>query len=160
GGESGPLLDTVADSVARLVATGRVAVVATTARPEMVGSRMRGHGLLERTVAVGLPDRDQRARMLGFLTRAMPLAPDVHLEEVAARTPGFVVADLASLVREAAVRAAHREEAAGGDQPAVRAEDFAAALEVVRPTAMDGQSLEVTDLTLDDVGDLAEVKQA
>src|SRR5206468_2168875 len=65
------------------------------------------------------------------------------------------------LVREAAVRAAHREEAAGGgEQPAVRAADLAAALEVVRPTAMDAQSLEVTGLTLDDVGDLADVKQA
>jgi transitional endoplasmic reticulum ATPase len=42
----------------------------------------------------------------------------------------------------------------------VEAGDFAAALDVVRPTAMAGQTLELPQLTLDDVGDMAEVKQA
>ncbi len=40
----------------------------------------------------------------------MPLADDVRLDEVAGRTPGFVAADLAALVREAGVRAALRQK--------------------------------------------------
>ena len=41
----------------------------------------------------------------------MPLAEDVDLDDVAGRTPGFVAADLAALVREAGVRAALRQKA-------------------------------------------------
>jgi len=90
----------------------------------------------------------------------MPLAADVTLDEVAARTPGFVVADLDSLVHEAAVQAAHRQrDQSSGVAPQVGAQDFAAALAVTRPTSMDGQGLATPDLTLDDVGDMAAVKQ-
>jgi transitional endoplasmic reticulum ATPase len=155
------LLTTLLDTISTLVADPRVAVIATTSRVDAVSSSVRGNGMLERAITVALPSRDQRLKMLGFLTRGMPLGPDVRLEDVAARTPGYVIADLSSLVREAAVRAAHRERGQTGEaeQPQVTADDYAAALEVVRPTAMDGQGLETPDLTLDDVGDMAEVKQ-
>jgi len=121
---------------------------------------LRGEGLLQRSITVPLPGRDLRLKMLGFLTRTMPLGADVHLDDVAARTPGYVIADLSSLVHEAAVRAAHRLRSDPADGTAVvTAADFSAALEVVRPTSMDGQGLESPDLTLDDVGDMTEVKQ-
>jgi transitional endoplasmic reticulum ATPase len=154
------LLGTVVDTVRELVATTRVAVVATTSASEAVSLRLRGNGLLEREIAVPLPDRAQRRSMLAFLTRGMPLAADVALDDVAARTPGFVVADLDSLVHEAAVQAAHRQR----DQPSsavpqVGPADFTAALAVTRPTSMDGRGLATPDLTLDDVGDMASVKQ-
>ena len=53
-----------------------------------------------------LPDRAGRRALLDVLLRTSPLATDVHLDEVAERTPGFVAADLLALRREAAVRAA------------------------------------------------------
>ncbi len=159
-GARGPLLSVLVDTVRSLVADGRVAVVATTSATESVSPALRGDGLLQRSIAVPLPSRDLRLKMLGFLTRAMPLATDVRLADVAARTPGYVIADLASLTHEAAVRAAHRLRDAAPDGAAlVSAADFAAALEVVRPTSMDGQGLESPDLTLDDVGDMVAVKQ-
>jgi transitional endoplasmic reticulum ATPase len=166
------VLPSLLDTVRGLVAQPGVAVVATSAHSEAVSQSLRGNGLLEQVITVALPTRDQRVRMLGYLTRGMPLAADVSLEEVSARTPGYVIADLSSLAREAAVRAAHRMrgETAGvtGDPASapgsavaaqVTAADFAAALEVVRPTSLDGQGLETPDLTLDDVGDMAAVKQ-
>jgi lactate permease len=121
---------------------------------------LRRPGHLEREVVVPLPAHDQRHRMLTALTQSMPLATDVDLDDVAGRTPGFVLADLVALCREAGVRAAHRVRAAGNPSPAITRPDVEAALEVVRPTAMEGQSLEVPGMTLDDVGDMAEVKQA
>lgn len=158
GGAS--LLNFVVDTVRSLVADTRVAVVATTSAAEAVSPALRGDGLLQRSISVPLPSRDLRLKMLGFLTRTMPLAPDVQLPDVAARTPGYVIADLSSLTHEAAIRAAHRlRDAAAADGPAlITAADFAAALEVVRPTSMDGQGLESPDLTLDDVGDMVAVK--
>jgi transitional endoplasmic reticulum ATPase len=94
---------------------------------------------------------------LTVLTRRMPLAEDVRLDDVAARTPGFVAADLAALVREAGVRAALRQKSV--QTPSVAGEDFAAALEVVRPTSMAESTLDIAGLSLDDVGDMAAVKE-
>jgi len=91
------------------------------------------------------------------LTRRMPLAENVRLDDVAARTPGFVAADLAALVREAGVRAALRQKSA--ESPTVAGEDFNAALEVVRPTSMAESTVDVGGLSLDDVGDMASVKE-
>jgi transitional endoplasmic reticulum ATPase len=155
-----PLAEALLETVRRLLTTERVAVVCTTADPGAVSPRLREPGLLEREIVVPLPTREQRRRMLEALTHATPLG-EVDLDDVAGRAPGFVLSDLVSLCREAAVRAAHRHRADPGPAtPVVTAADFDDALGVVRPTAMQGGSLEVPDLTLDDVGGMAEAKQA
>jgi len=76
---------------------------------------------------------------------------------VAARAPGFVAADLGALVREAGVRAALRQKDA--ETPSVSGADFDAALEVVRPTSMSESTVDIAGLTLDEVGDMAAVKE-
>ena len=93
-----------------------------------------------------------------MVTRQVPLASDLRLDDIAGRTPGFVAADLAALVREAGVRAALRQKS-DVDSPTVGLDDFNAALEVVRPTSMNSSMLELAKITLDDVGDMIEVKQ-
>ncbi|NJP31538.1 AAA family ATPase [Micromonospora thermarum] len=152
----GPVATVFRQVVAETVAAG-AAVVCTTGRPEAVDPALRAPDLLSLRITVPLPDAALRREQLGVLTRQVPLAEDVRLDEVAARTPGFVAADLAALVREAGVRAALRQKAV--ERPTVAMGDFAAALEVVRPTTMAASTLELASVTLDDVGDLVEVKQ-
>ncbi|MGC4799112.1 AAA family ATPase [Micromonospora saelicesensis] len=134
-----------------------VAVVCTTGRPEAVEPALRAPDLLSLRISVPLPDQALRREQLTVLTRQVPLADDVRLDEVAARTPGFVAADLAALVREAGVRAALRQKSA--ETPTVSMTDFTAAREVVRPTTMAASTLDLASVTLDDVGGLDEVKQ-
>ncbi|RAO25552.1 Proteasome-activating nucleotidase [Micromonospora noduli] len=134
-----------------------VAVVCTTGRPEAVDPALRAPDLLSLRISVPLPDQALRREQLTVLTRQVPLADDVRLDEVAARTPGFVAADLAALVREAGVRAALRQKSA--ETPTVSMADFTAAREVVRPTTMAASTLDLASVTLDDVGGLDEVKQ-
>ncbi|RAO02883.1 Proteasome-activating nucleotidase [Micromonospora saelicesensis] len=134
-----------------------VAVVCTTGRPEAVDPALRAPDLLSLRISVPLPDQALRREQLTVLTRQVPLADDVRLDEVAARTPGFVAADLAALVREAGVRAALRQKSA--ETPTVSMTDFTAAREVVRPTTMAASTLDLASVTLDDVGGLDEVKQ-
>ncbi|MET7960753.1 AAA family ATPase [Micromonospora zamorensis] len=134
-----------------------VAVVCTTSRPEAVDPALRAPDLLSLRISIPLPDQALRREQLTVLTRQVPLADDVRLDEVAARTPGFVAADLAALVREAGVRAALRQKSA--ETPTVSMADFTAALEVVRPTTMAASTLDLASVTLDDVGGLDEVKQ-
>ncbi|MET8838341.1 AAA family ATPase [Micromonospora sp. NPDC004540] len=154
--EPGPLATVFRQVVAETVRAG-AAVVCTTGRPEAVDPALRAPDLLSLRITVPLPDPALRREQLTVLTRQVPLADDVRLDEVAARTPGFVAADLAALVREAGVRAALRQKAA--ETPTVAMADFTAALEVVRPTTMAASTLELATVTLDDVGGLHEVKQ-
>lgn len=152
----GPVATVFRQVVAETVAAG-AAVVCTTSRLDALDPALRTPDLLSLRVSVPLPDAARRREQLGVLTRPVPLAEDVRLDEVAARTPGFVAADLAALVREAGVRAALRQKTV--EQPRMTMADLHAALAVVRPTTMAASTLELASVTLDDVGDLAEVKQ-
>jgi transitional endoplasmic reticulum ATPase len=160
GSDTSPLATVFRHAVADALRSG-VAVVCTTSRPESVDPELRSPGVLDHEIAVPLPDAAGRREQLGVLTRQVPLAADVHLDGLASRTPGFVAADLAALVREAGVRAALRHRAADvpGSSPSVGLDDFMAALEVVRPTSMAQSVLELGSITLDDVGDMADVKE-
>ncbi|MFG2037796.1 AAA family ATPase [Dactylosporangium sp. NPDC048998] len=155
--QPGPLATVFRQLLAELIREGE-AVVCTTSRPEAVDPALHSPELLAHEISLPLPDAALRREQLAVLTRGMPLDDDVRLDEVAGRTPGFVAADLAALAREAGVRAAlrHRRE---GETPRVVMADFEAALEVVRPTSMAESSLELAKVTLDDVGDMVEVKQ-
>jgi transitional endoplasmic reticulum ATPase len=154
--EPGPLATVFHQLIAETVRAG-VAVVCTTSRPESVDRSLRSPDLLAIQLAVPLPDAAMRREQLVVLTRGMPLAEDVRLDDVAGRTPGFVAADLGALAREAGVRAALRQK--DSESPTVTMADFEAALDVVRPTSMAESTLEVAAVTLDDVGDMVEVKQ-
>ena len=85
-----------------------VIVIAATNRPDILDAALLRPGRFDRRVAVQPPDRAGRQRILEVHTRGVPLADDVNLDSVAARTTGMVGADLANLVNEAALLAARR----------------------------------------------------
>ncbi|MCJ7489904.1 MAG: AAA family ATPase, partial [Thermoplasmata archaeon] len=98
--------------VAQLLATmdglegrGKVIVIAATNRPNALDPALRRPGRFDREIEIGIPDRDGRLEILHIHTRGMPLADDVDLAMFAGMTHGYVGADLASLAREAAMRA-------------------------------------------------------
>jgi transitional endoplasmic reticulum ATPase len=157
---AGPLLPVLLLALRDVVRDGRVAVVCTTAHPERVSAQLREPGTLDHELAVTLPDRAQRLRLLEVATRGVPLDDDVRLDDLAGRTPGFVAADVLALVREASLRAAARHRADGDGEASLSQADLEGALEVVHPTAMEGASLDLGRTTLDDVGDMAETKAA
>jgi transitional endoplasmic reticulum ATPase len=159
--DPGPLLSVLLENVAHAVRDPGVAVVCTTSRPEEVCPDLRRPGRLNHELVIPMPQRGQRQRIIQTFTRGIPLAADVRFDELAARTPGFVAADLQALCREAALRAAQRISEAGAVDaaPAVTHADFVAALEVVRPSAVEQSTLEVADVSLDDVGGMDDVKR-
>ena len=114
---------------------------------------------MDRELALPLPDAKARTELLRVLLRHVPVESDVDFGAVAERTPGFVVADLVALRREAAVRAAMRQRDA--DEPRIGQQDLLGALETVRPVSMStSDNLPTGGLTLDDVGDMVDVKQS
>ena len=141
------------------VATPGVAFVATSQKPDALDPRLRSPELCDRELGLSLTDAVTRKALLEVLLRNVP-AEDLKLDEIADRTPGFVRADLAALVREAALRAAARASE-DGKPPALTQDDFTGALTVIRPLSRSAtEEIAVGGVTLDDVGDMAETKQA
>ncbi|SDY24182.1 transitional endoplasmic reticulum ATPase [Saccharopolyspora shandongensis] len=160
GTEPPPLATVALDAIRGAIGTDRLAVVVTSSQPQAIDPRLREPGLVDRELTLGLPDDATRADLLRVLLRNAPLAEDVQLAEVAERAPGFVVADLVALCREAAVGAALRHQDDTAD-PRIRQQDLLDALASVRPISMStSDNLQTGGLTLDDVGDMTEVKQA
>ncbi len=85
-----------------------VVVVATTNRPDLIDAALLRPGRLDRQVHVPVPDEAARRAIFEVHTRDKPLADDVDLDELAAKTEHYVGADIEAVCREAAM-AASRE---------------------------------------------------
>ena len=85
-----------------------IIIMAATNRPEILDPALLRPGRFDRQVVLDRPDLKGREKILQVHTKNVSMGPDVNLVEIAARTAGFVGADLANLVNEAALRAARR----------------------------------------------------
>ena len=102
-----------------------VIIMAATNRPEILDPALLRPGRFDRQVVVDRPDKVGREAILRVHAAGIRLAPEVDLGVVAQRTPGFVGADLANLLNEAALLAARR------DKPAVTMDELDEAIDRV-----------------------------
>ncbi len=102
-----------------------VIIMAATNRPEILDAALLRPGRFDRQVLVDRPDVKGREKILQLHAKKVKLSPTVELGVIAAKTPGFVGADLANIVNEAALLAARQ----GKD--AVESSDFDEAIERV-----------------------------
>ncbi len=148
---------------------GQVIVIAATNLPNVIDPALRRGGRFDREIEIGIPDRKGRLEIFKVHTRGVPLADDVKIEEYANSTHGFVGADIALLVKEAAMHAIRKvipqiridEEIPAEvlDRLKVTNEDFSEARKHVEPSAMREILVEVPEVTWDQVGGLGEIKQ-
>jgi transitional endoplasmic reticulum ATPase len=119
-----------------------VVVIATTNRPDLIDTALLRPGRLDRHVHVPVPDEEARKKIFEVHTRNKPLADGVDLDRLAARTEGYVGADIEAVTREASM-AASREfinsvspEEVGDSVGNVRVtmDHFEQALEEVNPS--------------------------
>ncbi|WP_373049272.1 ATP-dependent zinc metalloprotease FtsH [Vulgatibacter sp.] len=83
-------------------------IIAATNRPEILDPALMRPGRFDRQVLVDRPDKKGREKILEIHAKEVKLARDVDLRNLAARTPGFVGADLANIMNEGALLAARR----------------------------------------------------
>ncbi|ACK65959.1 ATP-dependent metalloprotease FtsH [Rippkaea orientalis PCC 8801] len=102
-----------------------VILLAATNRPEVLDPALLRPGRFDRQIVVDRPDKSGREAILRVHAHDVRLAPDVDLDKLAARTPGFAGADLANLINEAALLAARN------NREAVMMQDFNEAIERV-----------------------------
>lgn len=154
-----PVATMILSELRKAVATPGVVFIATSQQPDALDPRLRAPDLCDRELGLSLPDAATRKALLEVLLRDVP-AQDLELSEIADRTPGFVRADLAALVREAALRAAARASE-DGKPPSLTQDDFKGALTVIRPLSRSAtEEVSVGSVTLEDVGDMADTKAA
>ncbi|MBW2046127.1 MAG: ATP-dependent zinc metalloprotease FtsH [Deltaproteobacteria bacterium] len=87
-----------------------VIIMAATNRPEILDPALLRPGRFDRQVLVDRPDINGREAILKIHSKNVLLGPEIDLRKLAGRTPGFVGADLANLVNEAALLAARKNE--------------------------------------------------
>jgi cell division protease FtsH len=85
-----------------------VITIAATNRIDILDQALLRPGRFDRKVTVDLPDFKGRTRILGVHSRGKPLEPDVDLEAISRRTPGYSGAQLENLMNEAAISAARK----------------------------------------------------
>ena len=152
-----------------LEARGDVIVVGATNRPEALDPALRRPGRFDREVELAVPGKGGRKEILQIHTRNVPLTEDVDLGELTGITYGFVGADLAALVREAAMAVLRRVlpkiDLESETIPleiiehlVVSKGDFMEAMKIVQPSAMREIAIEIPNVTWNDVGDLEMVK--
>lgn len=87
-----------------------VIVISATNRPDILDSALLRPGRFDRVIMLDLPDISDREEILKIHSLDKPFSKDVHLREIAERTPGFSGADLANVMNEAAILAARRDK--------------------------------------------------
>ncbi len=89
-----------------------IIIIAATNRPDVLDSALLRPGRFDRQVMVDLPGYRGRLGILQVHARNKKLTPEVSLEAIARRTPGFAGADLANMLNEAAILTARRRKEA------------------------------------------------
>jgi len=151
------------------VARGQVIVIGATNIPEVLDPALRRPGRFDREIEIGVPNTQARLQILRIHTRAMPLAPDIDLLEIAEHSHGFVGADLEALGQEVGMIALRRflsaaplePDAASADLGALQVtrDDFLAGLKEVEPSATREFFIEKSASTFASLGGLSEVKR-
>ncbi len=106
----------------------RVVVIGITNRPDVLDSSLLRTGRLDLVLYVAPPDEKGRLEIIKILTKKMPLASDVKLQEIAVSTQNYTGADLAALCRESAVGAMRNNSSK------ISSHDFADSLKQIRPS--------------------------
>jgi cell division protease FtsH len=87
-----------------------VIIMAATNRPEILDPALLRPGRFDRQVLVDRPDINGREAILKIHSKNVLVGPEVDLRKIAGRTPGFVGADLANIINEAALLAARKDK--------------------------------------------------
>jgi transitional endoplasmic reticulum ATPase len=154
------------------VSRGQVIVIGATNIPEVLDPALRRPGRFDREIEIGVPNTQARLQILKIHSRAMPLGPDVNLQEIAEHSHGFVGADLEALCQEVGMITLRRflssvrlqpdntvDESADLTALHVTRDDWVAGLKEVEPSATREFFIEKSPSTFASLGGLDDVKQ-
>ncbi|XP_054159646.1 nuclear valosin-containing protein-like [Oppia nitens] len=154
-----------------------VMVIGATNRPDAIDPALRRAGRFDREISLGIPDQKSRTEILKVITKSVKLCDNFDIESLAHKTPGYVGADLKSLIREAAINALERilllqniDINLSFDSNQMNIDnltslltidmcDFDSALKQIQPSSKREGFATVPDVTWSDVGALENVRK-
>eukprot|EP01104_Vermistella_antarctica_P014128 TRINITY_DN43_c0_g1_i1.p1 TRINITY_DN43_c0_g1~~TRINITY_DN43_c0_g1_i1.p1 ORF type:complete len:858 (+),score=322.55 TRINITY_DN43_c0_g1_i1:96-2576(+) len=153
-----------------LKSRSHVVVIGATNRPNSIDGALRRFGRFDRELDIGIPDTAGRLEICMIHTKNMRLDESVDLEMVAQETHGFVGADLAALVTEAALQCIREKmdvidldddtiDASILDSMSITQDHFKTALGLSNPSALRETVVEIPNTTWSDIGGLENVKR-
>ncbi len=153
-----------------LESRGKVVVIGATNRQNAIDPALRRPGRFDREIEIGIPDREARREILEIHTRGVPLSENSDIDKLADMTHGYVGADLAALVKEAAMRALRRVTSDIDltkdripkeilNEIEVTMDDFVDAYRDMQPSTMREVLVEKPNIHWANIGGLMEVKQ-
>jgi len=148
----------------------QVIVIACTNRPNSIDPALRRFGRFDREIDIGTPDEKGRIEILQIHLKKMRVSKNVDLEELSKETYGFVGADLAQLCTDAAMQCIREsigvididEDVISNtilDTLEVNQNHFKIALEQSNPSAIRETSIEIPNVSWQDIGGLENVKR-
>ncbi|NMM64486.1 ATP-dependent metallopeptidase FtsH/Yme1/Tma family protein [Clostridium sp. P21] len=87
-----------------------IIMIAATNRPDILDPALLRPGRFDRQILVGAPDVKGREEILKVHSKNKHLSPEVKLDVLAKRTPGFTGADLENLMNESALLAVRKDK--------------------------------------------------
>ncbi|KAI3992687.1 hypothetical protein MKX01_008009 [Papaver californicum] len=153
-----------------LKSRAHVIVMGATNRPNSIDPALRRFGRFDREIDIGVPDEVGRLEVLRIHTKNMKLAEDVELERISKDTHGYVGADLAALCTEAALQCIREKmdvidledetiDAEILNSMFITNEHFSTSLGTSNPSALRETTVEVPNVSWEDVGGLDTVKR-
>ena len=154
-----------------------VMVIGATNRPDAIDPALRRAGRFDREISLGIPDQTARTEILKILCKNVKLIENFDFESLAHKTPGYVGADLKSLIRESAINALERilllrkiDINSSFDSKQLNIEeiasiltidinDFDIALKQIQPSSKREGFATVPDVTWADIGALSDIRQ-
>lgn len=139
-----------------------VIVLAATNRIEAIDPALRRAGRFDREIHFGIPSQDQRKEILKVLVKDLKTKGELNMDDLAKMTPGYVGADLHSLVKEAGNQAISRimdMKHIEMSEVFIEMNDFTKALEIVQPSSKREGFSTIPDTTWDEIGGLESLRE-
>ncbi|CAG8489786.1 13918_t:CDS:10 [Ambispora leptoticha] len=139
----------------------RIVIVGATNRPNSLDRALRRPGRFDREIEIGIPNADSRVEIFRTLLETIPNdLTNENVEKLAAKSHGYVGADLAAVCREAGLKALKRIIKSDGQVDIkLTMPDMESAMNEIRPSAMREIILEVPKVYWNDIGGQEEIKQ-
>jgi len=149
---------------------GQVVVIGATNRPNTIDPALRRAGRFDREIDIGVPDQQGRLEIMRIHTKNMKISDDVDLESIAASSHGFVGSDLCQVCQEAAMQCVREKmDVIDIDQDTIDIEildsmcvtndHFKFAQGKANPSSLRETSVEIPNVTWEDIGGLEGVKK-
>jgi ribosome biogenesis ATPase len=154
-----------------------IMVIGATNRPDAIDPALRRAGRFDREISLGIPDEKARVDILKVLCNKVKLSENFDFQQLAHKTPGYVGADLKSLIRESAINALERvlllqkidiNSSINNEEfnveeissvLSIEMNDFDVALKQIQPSSKREGFATVPDVTWSDVGALSDVRE-